>query len=147
MKNTLAISAIILIAVIMVMGAVSPVMATKDDNNGSNGCAKSNPNSKACEKNPNSKKTVNLRFHDTENNPISGAQCTIYDAAFSGVPSTVGTTDSNDIVSGVFPLEVEVVGVVCIYGDDSSQICQTTLEGFNTNIDLELGQYDCPVGI
>ena len=36
----------------MVVGVVSPAMA-KEGNNGSNGCEKSNPKSKACEKNPN----------------------------------------------------------------------------------------------
>ena len=52
MNKALVISAISLIAVMMVVGVVSPAMA-KEGNNGSNGCEKSNPNSKACEKNPN----------------------------------------------------------------------------------------------
>ena len=49
MNKTIAITAIVFVAVVMVIGAVSPVMA----NEGSNGCDKANPNAKACEKNPN----------------------------------------------------------------------------------------------
>jgi len=59
MNKTLAISAIALIAVIMVVDAVSPtVFADKPEkeksNNGGNGCENANPNAKACENNPNS---------------------------------------------------------------------------------------------
>ncbi len=53
MNKTLAISAISLIAVMMVIG-VMPTAIAKEGNNGSNGCIKSNAKSKACEKNPNS---------------------------------------------------------------------------------------------
>ena len=49
MNRTLAIAAIVLVAVVMVIGAVSPAMA----NEGSNGCDKANPNAQVCEKNPN----------------------------------------------------------------------------------------------
>jgi len=53
MNKTIAITAIVLIAVIMITGSLSPAMATKDDNNGkAKGCEKANENSKASEKNP-----------------------------------------------------------------------------------------------
>ena len=48
MNKTLVISAISLIAVVLVIG-VSPAMA----NNGSNGCENANPNAKSCESSPN----------------------------------------------------------------------------------------------
>ena len=46
------------LASILVLGTIGlayDVFADKDDNSGNNGCEKSNPKSKACEKNPNSK--------------------------------------------------------------------------------------------
>jgi len=49
MSKTLVISTVALFAVVMIIGSFAPALA----NNGSNGCEKSNPNSKACEKNPN----------------------------------------------------------------------------------------------
>ncbi len=53
MNTTLAITAIALIAMIMVVGSISPSMATKDDNNGkAMGCKKANDNSKTRENNP-----------------------------------------------------------------------------------------------
>ena len=53
MNKTLAITAIALIAVIMITGSLSPAMATKDDNNGkAEGCEKANENGKANVKNP-----------------------------------------------------------------------------------------------
>ena len=53
MNKTLAITATVLIAVIMITGSLSPAMATKDDNNGkARGCEKANENSKASQKNP-----------------------------------------------------------------------------------------------
>ena len=57
MNKTLAISAIALIAVIMVTGSIAPVMAEKGNNNGkAMGCEKANENSKVGEKNPNCEK-------------------------------------------------------------------------------------------
>lgn len=44
------------IASILILGTIGipyDVFADRDSNNGNNGCEKSNPNSKACEKNPN----------------------------------------------------------------------------------------------
>lgn len=67
MNKTLIISAIALIAVIMVVGTVSPtVFADKPEekkNNGNNGCEKSG-NAKACENNPNTE-------------PVSCESCTL----------------------------------------------------------------------
>ena len=146
MNRTLTISVITIIVVVMVTSVVSSAMA-KEGNNGSNGCKNSNPNSKACEKNPNSERTVNLFFHDADNNPIPDTQCTIYDASFSSGEDIEGITDTNGILTGSFTPEVEQVGVYCLYEDISSIICQTNLTGFNTDIDLELGQYYCPTGI
>ena len=90
-------------------------------------------------------KTVNLFFHDEDNNPIADIQCVIY-APYSE-ESINGVTDSNGILTGSFTPEVEHVGVYCLYEDVSSIICSTNLTGFNTDIDLELGQYYCPTGI
>ena len=52
MNKTLVISAISLIAVMMIVGVVSPAIA-KEGNNGNNGCEKSG-NARSCEANPNS---------------------------------------------------------------------------------------------
>jgi len=65
-----------------ILGSVSfeDAEAKKDDNNGNNGCEKSNPKSKACEKNPNADPPTELddiwqyREHDTE---------TIFDPEFT----------------------------------------------------------------
>ena len=39
---------------LLLVNVTQSVLASKDDNNGSNGCERVNPNSKVCEKNPNS---------------------------------------------------------------------------------------------
>jgi len=79
----------------MVLGAVSPAMA-KEGNNGSNGCEKSNPNSKACENIPNSGEPI-LTVHyttDTDRADVPGADCTVSNG---GVEILSGTTDENGI--------------------------------------------------
>ena len=53
MRNPLIFLVIIGILILGTVGISYDVFAESNSNNGSNGCLKSNPNSKACEKNPN----------------------------------------------------------------------------------------------
>jgi len=65
MNRILTISAIAIIAAVMVIGVVSPAMA----NNGGDACEKASPKAKGCDNNPNSTttntcETCNAEYHE-----------------------------------------------------------------------------------
>ncbi len=115
----------------MILGTLglTDAFAGDDDNNGSNGCEKSNPNAKACEKNPNADPPLdpfdgNLRIfvNDGADNGFCGIECEVWSGLngcpFSSsppfTPFVTGTTDQLGNLSFNLPQEeLDDVTVVC----------------------------------
>ena len=117
--------AIPIIASILILGAFTvgysfdDAFAGKDDNNGNKGCEKSNPKSKACEKNPNTEPSGNLIIFIHEDNiGISGIECAVHESTTFCPHQTPildqGTTDENGVLSLTIPSGLSSVTVACI---------------------------------
>jgi len=107
------------IGVLLTIG-FSDVSAAKNDNNGNNGCEKSNPNSKACEKNPN-KGSTTPPDSDGDGVPDSEDLCPGFDDNID--VDADGIPDGCDIL-----IDSDNDGVA-----DSDDVCP----GFDDNIDVD----------
>lgn len=143
-----------ILASILILGAFTigfsfdDVFAGKDDNNGNNGCEKSNPNSKACEKNPNTtqERTLTIFYHDEDDNPISDASCAV--VPLNGESDNVfGTTGSDGLFTATLPLSVTLIQGSCTNGGTIDVICGLELTEEDQFFSLLEGVGSCGGGL
>ena len=118
MNGTIVIPVIASILILGLFASVSfdDAFAKKGENNGNNGCDKSNPNSKVCEKNPKTEppvQTVKVTVINILGDPVPEASCTLVDNG--GILLAEGVTDVNGELVVTVPNTVsEIFQTNCI---------------------------------